>query len=105
MDEYNKASSATGWAVSALNCVLAEIWDGCTGSELGFLYAGDEDVVLGKEIAYLLTRVLDAICIELEKMAPDLGLYSEILKKGNKSLLWEKPVVKCIRIHKCPKLQ
>ena len=33
------------------------------------------------------------------------GLYSEILKKGNKSLLWGKTGVNCIGIHNCNMLQ
>ena len=67
MDDLDEASTATGWAVSAFNCVLAKVWDKCAGSEFGFLYTGDKDVLLDEDIVYLLTRVLNVICIEMEK--------------------------------------
>ena len=49
-----------------------KVWDRNAGSEFGFLYTGDKGVVFDEEIVYLLTRVFNAFCIELEKMGLDL---------------------------------
>ena len=68
VDECDQSSSTTGCAVLTLNCIPAEVWSGGARCEFGLLYTGDQDVVGGEEVEYLLTGVLYAVCVELEKM-------------------------------------